>query len=293
MSRLADIRRRVAGTNELLGIIGAMRSLAGMRLQEAQHALPGMRRYAQSLAGGIAAAVQLLSDRGNERNRNRSRGCRLMIVYASEHGFVGGFNERLLERAASEHAELLFVLGSRGAALALERGLAPAWVQPMPMRLDGLTDAANRLAGELYRRIGAGEIGSVDLLFTQSGSGPARIERSSLLPLDVAALAAHAPGRPPPLHNLAPRELFEKLAAEYVYARLAQAAVESIASENAARFAAMESAHDSISRKLAELELTEHEARQGEITDELLDLMTGWKAVAGEDSMSAFTSRQD
>ena len=41
--------------------------------------------------------------------------------------------------------------------------------------------------------------------------------------------------------------------AEYVFALLTEAAVESIASENAARFAAMSSAHDNVSKKLSNL----------------------------------------
>ena len=279
MSRLADIRRRVASTNELLGIVGAMRSLAGMRLQEAQHALPGMRSYAESLIEGLAAALRLVPGDPDQERPAHAR--RLTVLCASEHGFVGGFNERLLERIAKQPADVLFVLGARGAALAAERGLNPASVQPMPTRLDGMTDAINRLTDQLYRQIAAGSVAAVDVLFTRARAGSAAIERRSLLPLDLTALAARRQPPQPPLHNLPPRQLFEKLAAEYVYARLAQAAVESIASENAARFAAMESAHDTISRKLADLQQTEHDARQNEITDELLDLMTGWKALAG------------
>ena len=47
MTRLAELRGQIASMDELLDIVGAMRSLAGMRLQEAQRALPGIRRYAE------------------------------------------------------------------------------------------------------------------------------------------------------------------------------------------------------------------------------------------------------
>ena len=46
MIRLADIEGHIASMQELHNIVGAMRSLAGMRMQEAQRALPGIRRYA-------------------------------------------------------------------------------------------------------------------------------------------------------------------------------------------------------------------------------------------------------
>jgi F-type H+-transporting ATPase subunit gamma len=69
------------------------------------------------------------------------------------------------------------------------------------------------------------------------------------------------------------------LIAEYVFALLTEAAVESIASENAARFATMESAHDNVEKKLARLDKDARQARQTEITSELLDLITGAEAM--------------
>ena len=86
----------------------------------------------------------------------------------------------------------------------------------------------------------------------------------------------------PPLCNLAPQLLLEKLVADYLFALLTEAAVELTASENAARFAAMGSAHDNVSKKLEELRQEARQARQsGGITSELLDLVTGTEASNG------------
>src|SRR5580693_8471555 len=57
----------------------------------------------------------------------------------------------------------------------------------------------------------------------------------------------------PPLRNLPASLLLEKLIADYVFALLTEAAVESLASENAARFSTMEAAHDNVSKKLDQL----------------------------------------
>lgn len=59
MTRLSEIQIHIARMDELLDIVGAMRSLAGMRVQEAQHALPGIRSYAASMATGISSALLL------------------------------------------------------------------------------------------------------------------------------------------------------------------------------------------------------------------------------------------
>ncbi len=280
MTRLVEIRGHIASMDEMIDIVGAMRSLAGMRVQEAQRALPGIRRYAESMAAATGAALLLLP---SPVETTAAGGRRALVLCAAEHGFVGGFNERLIEAAEATRGPgvLLFVLGSRGAALALERGWAPSWARPMATRLGGAPETVDHLATELYTRIARGEIGRVEVMFGRYRQGsPSTIDHNLLLPLDTASLAA-APARQAPLHNLPPQPLLERLMAEYVFALLTEAAVESISSENAARFTAMESAADNVAKKLAELRQSARQARQNEITDELLDLITGTEASTG------------
>lgn len=279
MTRLSEIQSHIGSMNELLDIVGAMRSLAGMRMQESQHALPGIRGYAESMANAIGSAFLLMHQSLGDARQDRAR--RVVILCMTEHGFVGEVNERMLEavEATLEAADLLFVLGSRGAALTFEHGHKIAWTRPMATRLAGAPDMVNRLTNELYARIARGEITRVEVIYGRYRQGaPTTIECRLILPIDTVALSSKN-AHQAPLHNLPPRPLLEKLMAEYVFALLTEAAVESIASENAARFAAMESAHDNISKKLAGLQENARQARQTEITSELLDLMTGAEAM--------------
>lgn len=279
MMRLAELRAHIGSMTELLDIVGAMRSLAGMRVLEAQHALPGIRRYADTMASAIGSALLLMPEA--RPDGRRAMGRRALILWTAEHGFVGSFNERLIETVATvvRPGDALFVLGSRGAALALERGQKPAWVKPMATRSAGVPETVRGLAAELYGRIGRGEVSRIEVIYARyRQGGTSGIERQVVLPLDVASLAIEQQHQPP-LHNMAPNLLLEKLIAEYVFALLTQAAVESIASENAARFSAMKSAHENVSKKLDELRQVSRQARQADITTELLDLVTGAEAL--------------
>lgn len=278
MTRLAEINGHIASMASLREVIAAMRSLAGMRVQESQRALPGVRRYAQSVAEAIGAALLLAQGAGEPP---ASRGRRALILCAGEHGFVGAFNERLLEATSTrlENIDLLFIIGSRGAAIAGERGWKLAWTHPMASRVSGVPEVIDSLTHELYVRIARGEVGRVELVSSRYRQGiAASIEHRLLLPLDTAALALTQP-RQAPLHNLDPTRLLERLMAEYVFALLTEAVVESLGSENAARLAAMEAAHDNVEKKLGELQLTAREVRQEEITAELLDLIAGAEAA--------------
>lgn len=278
MTRLAEIQRNCASTGELLGIVAAMRSLAAMRRQEAEQALPAMRRYAAAMAQGIGTVLQLPA----AAYLPESTGPRAIILCTAEHGFVGGYNDRLLERLRQGFTarDELFVLGSRGAALALERGPRPVWTYPMPTRIAAIPDAVAALLEVLYAHLARGAVARAELIVCRVTQGIAPVlEQRRLLPVDTRGLTGQ-PRLQPPLTNLDTAVLLEKLMTEYVFAQLTEALADSIAAENTARFAAMEAAHDNVSKQLAGLRQAEREARQSEITAELLDLVVGSGALS-------------
>lgn len=279
--RLAEIERRITSLDELLDIVGAMRSLASMRVQEAVRALESVRAYGESMAEAVRAALLLDRDEPSTAGAPRSvRGRRALVLCTSEHGFVGGLNERLLEAAEAELGtdDTLLILGSRGAALAEEHGRRAQWSHPMAARLASVPELIRTIEAALYPRMARPGLARVDVIFARyERSGSIGVARRQLLPLELSAERESA--ALPPLHHLPPTVLLERLTAEYLFARLTEAIVESLAGENGARFTAMEAAHDNIGRRLEQLRQRASQARQEEVTTELLDLVTGEQAV--------------
>jgi len=283
MTRLAEVEAHIVSMGELSNIIGAMRSLASMRMQEAHRALPHIRRYAETMAASIGAALLLLPEAGIMRRRTTGR--RAFVLYTAEHGFIGGFNERILEVAKGLLVpnDAVFVLGSRGAVLAQERGRPAIWAHPMATRAEGVPETIRHLTAELYRWIARGDIARVEVMFARHRQVTGTtIERMLLFPVDLTSLAP-TQTRQPALHNLAPATLLEELIADYVFGLLSEAAIEALASENAARFAAMDAAHENVFKKLEELRQDARQARQDETTTEFLDLVTGAEALQRAD----------
>lgn len=295
--RLAEIERRVASMEELQRIVGAMRAVASMRMQEALRALTSVREYGNMLAGSVHDALAIASEEGRPASARTGSGGsgsvvaalgpagrtarRAIVMFGSEHGFVGGFNQRLLESLESDLAatDMLFIVGSRGAAFAAERGHSAAWSHPQATRLAGIPETVRRLEEALLPRIARDEIVRAEIICSRRrGSDDLAIERQRLFPLELAA--GHIRRRSlVPLHDLPAPELLEKLTAEYMVAQLTEAATEALAAENAARFAAMESARGNVGRKLETLRLESSRARQEEVTTELLDIITGEQAL--------------
>jgi F-type H+-transporting ATPase subunit gamma len=172
-----------------------------------------------------------------------------------------------------------FLVGTRGAAVANERGIRPAWTAPMATYVGAIPSFVNRLADALYERIADGTVARVDVVFSHSRRGASiEIDRHSLLPIDLSRFVRPIQNHPP-LTTLAPWALLERLASEYIYAQLCEAATHAFAAENEARMMAMASAKTNIESKLAGLSQREHQLRQEEITTEIVELAAGAEAL--------------
>jgi F-type H+-transporting ATPase subunit gamma len=152
----------------------------------------------------------------------------------------------------------------------------------MPTHVDAVIGFANRLADALYGYVAAGTIEKVDILFSRSLAGSGiLIDRHSLLPIDFSRFAGPIENEPP-LITLPPEILLERLAAEYVFAQLCQAAMHAFEAENEARMLAMASAKTNIESKLGRLSQQERRLRQEEITSEIIELAAGAEALMAE-----------
>jgi F-type H+-transporting ATPase subunit gamma len=169
----------------------------------------------------------------------------------------------------------LFLIGTRGGAVAAERGVAAGWKSAMPSHSSGVPKLADRVAEALYSRIATGQIGRLEVVFSEwlPGHGT-RVERRRLLPLDMTAFPRPTDANAP-LLNLPPEMLLGELTADYLHAQLCNAALHAFAAENEARMEAMASAHHQIERQLSALLATQRRVRQEEITAEIIELAAG------------------
>jgi F-type H+-transporting ATPase subunit gamma len=272
--RLADIGRRIRGVQQLASVVGAMRAIAATRAQQSRVQLAGIRAYSDSIALAIAQALRLLpADHTPSRPRQDHRG---LILFCAEQGFAGAFTERVLSAAREElPGATVFVIGSRGTRIAAERGLAPVWQAAMAAHVDGVKLLAIRLADALYDAMPDGGLRSVDVFFPTWALGEGlAVERRSLLPLNRSRFGALAPGDAPLITLPAP-QLLARLAEEYVYAALCEAAMRAFSAENEARVAAMVRAKGNIETMLGGLQARERQVRQEEITAEVVELASG------------------
>ncbi|GAA4337397.1 FoF1 ATP synthase subunit gamma [Pigmentiphaga soli] len=276
--RLSELHDRVATVRQLGGVVSALRGIAASRAQQSRGLLEGVRAYADIVAQAIAQALTLLPVGAGDGPPAPGRRPALLL-FCAEQGFAGPFSDAVFDAAGGPPAEAeLMVVGSRGVRLAQARGLRVAWQAPMVSQAASAGALANRIAAMLEDRMREGDIARVDMVFARpAAGGEIAVERRSLLPLDLRHIAP-ARMRQPPLVNLPPPLLLERLAAEYLFAALNEAVLYGFAAENTARMTAMAAARAHIDRRLEELAREERLARQDEITEEVVELASGTEA---------------
>ncbi|MBZ5512617.1 MAG: F0F1 ATP synthase subunit gamma, partial [Acidobacteriia bacterium] len=82
------------------------------------------------------------------------------------------------------------------------------------------------------------------------------------------------------LYEQPPSELFRDLLPKYVAVQIYRSMLESIAAEHAARMTAMESASNNADEMIDKLTLAMNRARQAKITKEIIEIVSGAKAVS-------------
>jgi F-type H+-transporting ATPase subunit gamma len=273
----AQLHARKRSVSQLGDVISAMRGVAAARSQQSRRQLANVQTYADTVADAISQVLSLVPSIPRYSN---GHGGAALLLFCAEHGFAGAFSEQILDRATPLlEGKILLMVGSRGVRLARARHLNLHWSAPMMSQLSNAGALADRVASELYRLLHTGRISRVDVMHAKPESSQGfEVVLQPLLPLDFERFSKAGTGVPP-LLNLAPQVLLERLAGEYLFAQLNEAIVHSYAAENLARLQTMTAARENIAHRLETLNGDERLARQSEITAEIIELAAGAQAL--------------
>jgi F-type H+-transporting ATPase subunit gamma len=289
--KLSEVEARIGTVHQLEAVITAMRGSAAARSREARGRLNGIRAYAAVIGGAICEALALAPESEPRRRKSgHAEGRQVVIAVCAEQGFAGSFNERVLdaaERHMQRDATELFIIGSRGAMVAAERGRMAGWSAPMVAHAEEVPLLASRITDALYFRLEKDQVARVTVIHAvPAHSAAIEIVERALLPFDFAHFKVVPPAAPP-ITTLPPEQLLAELAEEYIYAELCAEIMLSFAAENEARMRAMIAARSNVARKLEELISSFRRLRQEEITGEIIELSAGSISAAASSGASA------
>lgn len=293
METLPQLHKQLESLGDLRTIVKTMKALSAASIRQYERAVGALDEYHRTIERGLRV---VLRDMDSIPTRGAGSDSRQLaaVVFGSDHGLCGRFNEELVEHAldrielpqSDDEGWVLLTVGAR-AAVGLEREghsieadfLVPsaaaqitATVQQILLKID-----------EWREERGVDEVH----LFYNRHSGRRGYEPTSvqLFPVDVHHLRQLQeepwPSRNLPTFTMDQRRLFRRILNQYFFVSIFRACAESLASEHASRLAAMQSAERNLDERMDDVTTAYRRARQDEITSELLDVVSGFEVSTG------------
>jgi F-type H+-transporting ATPase subunit gamma len=283
MPSLQQVEKQIATIDGLRDVIHSMRSLAATYLRRAEERLAGLRAYADTVGRAIEDCLF-----GREiALPEPEAGGAAILVFFSEQGLCGRFNEVVADAAAERAREIgarrFIVVGKRGPALIRREKLEVIAEMPSTTSPDGDDVVIHAVAKTVVGLRERDAFGELYLLYARYLS-PGKIEPAfeRVLPLDLSQWRdAEAARRTQPHLALRRLDLLRELVDEYTFITLFRAMTESLAGEHGMRLQSMEAAKSNIDDALDDLLLQSRIQRQNEITSELLDVVSAVEGLGG------------
>jgi F-type H+-transporting ATPase subunit gamma len=288
---LESLRRKMLGTGELQSVVRTMKALAAANIGQYEKATRSLVDYCRTVELGLAACFREAGTApalGPEASADG--GTTGAIVFGSDQGLIGQFNEALAEYVAKVLGALsgkmtVWSVGERMESRLADAGLPPAATFSVPHSVTAITSLLGQLLIETEAHRAQGKLAQVYLFHNRPKYGAIYEPVSQrLLPLDEKWRrelgAIRWPGAQRPEVMNCRESTLLALIREYLFVSLFRACAESLASENASRLAAMQRAEKNIDELLEDLDRTFHRLRQSSIDEELFDLISGFEAVA-------------
>ena len=284
---LEALSRHSATLSSIRGIVHTMKTLSAINARPYEHVVRAIEAYHATVLRSLAAFSH---STGRMAARPQHVGERWLVVFGSDHGLCGSYNEIVAQRVKEyceswPHVEKrLLVIGQKMNDALSDHGLHSEGVLLPPASVDGI----GRMAGEIVTRLDLvtrrrplSRV-SVTLAFTQRGEhGLREPVTRRLLPLEDRLLqpTTRWQSRTLPDYSMEPDALFASLVRSHIYASVFRASAEAMATENAARLALMQQAEQSVDDRLEQVKAELSSVRQTEITNELMDVIIGFEAL--------------
>ncbi len=287
--QLRAVKRRIVSVKSTQKITRAMELIASSRIIKAQRRVEAARPYAEKMRELMASVAKNAASIDHPLLRQRDEvGTVGYIVITADRGLAGAYNSNVIRATERDLAEAssnkLFVSGKKGISYFRFRGydIAESW--------QGSSDQpriehARAVATAAVEAFVNEEVDEVRLSYTKYESAlTQRATTTKLLPVPREELQEDAEEETGQRANYVfepePEDILGYLLPRYVEGAVFQGMLEAAASEHAARRRAMKAATDNADELIDNLTRDYNQARQAEITTEIMEVIGGAEALS-------------
>ena len=262
MASMRDIKRRKESIQSTQQITKAMKLVSTVKLQKARTRAESAKPYFQKMYDTVQS---ILSKSGNIEHP-------YLIVVTSNRGLAGGYNNNIVKLVADsglpKESVEIYGIGKKGIESFERRGYYIASDDSDIINEPLFSDAVE-IGRKVLDAYAAGEIGEIYLAYTGFKNTVVHTpEFIKLLPVEVKAEEESEKKSQAPMNY-----------PKYINSIIYGAFIEAVASENGARMQAMDAATSNAEEMISTLSLAYNRARQGAITQELTEIISGAEAL--------------
>ena len=297
MKTLEALQRDIDTSTDLQGIVRTMKVLAAVSIRQYERAQESLQLYSRTVELGIQAVLQnqaAAAIAGSQDQQGVGA-----VIFGSDHGLCGRYNESIakfafqqLQSADNQQDSIrILVIGARVETALHEMGMEAEDCFTVP----GTVESISRMVQQILLKIDSWKldrVGTVKLFYharRSRSSYPPREEQ--LLPINGENFQRKSskpwPSRSLPQFTLSNEELLHALVRQRLFINLFRACAESLAGEHFNRLMSMQIAEKNIQQRLDALTSTYRQQRQNQITEELLDVVSGFEAMQEENGNDA------
>jgi F-type H+-transporting ATPase subunit gamma len=292
MASQEQLRRQLESLGELRTVVKTMKALSAVSIHQYEDAVDAVGAYYETIERGLHV---VLANRAREqwpRETAEAPERAAAIVFGSDHGLCGRFNEDIARHATDQLGRYavgrgrptVLAVGEQAAAALEGAGQAPAERHALPGSAPAIADTVERLLIRIDRLREERRLQAVWLFYNcpteARGYEPTSF---TLLPVGRARFDEWRerpwPSRCLPVHHMPAARLLARLVRQYLFVSLYRACAQSQASEHASRLSAMQAAERNLDERLDDVTTAYRRARQSAITSELLDVVAGFETT--------------
>lgn len=292
---MREIKRRKGSIQSTAQITKAMKLVSTVKFQKAKGRAEGSKPYFDKMYQTVSS---ILAKSGSINHPYLKAGVsekKAVIVVTSNRGLAGGYNSSIVKLVADSGIKkadaLLYTVGRKGRDTLKSRGYSVQKDYSDIIEAPAYADAAS-VGRDVLKAYADGEVGEIWLAYTSFKNTVVHIPRLvKLLPVDreSSSEAMKAAGADtdidakisvPMNYEPEPEEVLSAVIPKYVCSLIYGAFMEAVASENGARMTAMDNATSNAEEMIDNLTLSYNRARQGAITQEITEIVSGSEALA-------------
>ncbi|HWR25139.1 MAG TPA: F0F1 ATP synthase subunit gamma [Methanosarcina sp.] len=296
---MVSLRQQIDRAGDLQSVVRTMKALAASNIVQYEKSVNALADYYHTVELGLGVcfrenfkpapngkeAVIPVKQKGKESADSIGA-----VVFGSDQGLVGRFNDLIADYAVQKLASLpgkphVWAVGERVHARLEDSGLQIEGLFSVPNSVKAITPLIGQILVESEAFNSRKENAELYLFYNRPKSRAVYAPVSQrLLPLDeiwqreIMELPWPTGSLPEVIGNNI--GTLQALIREYLFVSLFRACAESLASENSSRLAAMQRADRNIDEMLEDLQGKYYRLRQSGIDEELFEVVSGFEALS-------------